>query len=280
MSVDLYSAKAFIHNEQQLKEILELAMQDFNKVFKYNFSMKKIKLSFFVPKTGKEVYERFCAEYFPSHLKEDYTRKDYFKEFVAQAFTNEETYGILIRTDMKYTSLQFFRIFIHELAHIFCIYNEIDGENFFNKYCDFKGVEYGAVCAGYAIWREFIADFLTNILISQEDESSLKLMRAEVLERYQEIDRQNPYSKLEMAIILSMIFETTEVLGGKDWDSVEKKLKKAIQFDDPTMYGIIHSVYMLINKSPSWKISKDEIEEIGEGYLWLLANKELREKLL
>ena len=44
---------------------------------------------------------------------------------------------------------------------------EIDGGNFFDKYCMGSGPEDGMMNAGYAIWREAVADIMADSIISE-----------------------------------------------------------------------------------------------------------------
>ena len=43
--------------------------------------------------------------------------------------------GILLRTDIARHPTVLKHILLHELAHIFCIRNELDGDNFYEQYC-------------------------------------------------------------------------------------------------------------------------------------------------
>jgi hypothetical protein len=50
-------------------------------------------------------------------------------------------------------------VLLHELAHIYCLHNELDGASFYNTYCEGftdNSIEDGQINAGYGVWRECI----------------------------------------------------------------------------------------------------------------------------
>ena len=67
------------------------------------------------------------AKNFPGWLQEDYMADGYFESFAASAFVGYQYYGILIRSDLDFSSAELFWIFLHEISHIYCTVNEIDG---------------------------------------------------------------------------------------------------------------------------------------------------------
>lgn len=86
-------------------------------------------------------------------------------DFHASAFvgTGDGADGILLRTDIARHPAELKHILLHELAHIFCTRNEIDGDNFFERYCmddTISREEDGTINAGYAVWRELIAELI------------------------------------------------------------------------------------------------------------------------
>ena len=71
-------------------------------------------------------------------------------------------------------------ILLHELAHIFCTRNEIDGDNFFERYCmddTISREEDGTINAGYAVWRELIAELIAFELDDNWDAAKSKFTR-------------------------------------------------------------------------------------------------------
>ena len=118
----------------------------------------------FQTENQQEVFEQFCKQYFPDRLEDRYTEGGYF-DFHASAFGGKEdgVDGILLRTDIARHPAVLKHILLHELAHIFCTRNEIDGDNFFERYCmddTISREEDGTINAGYAVWRELIAELI------------------------------------------------------------------------------------------------------------------------
>ena len=172
--------KPNIHTEDEIIDILYSAMERFNDVLNFDISADNTAVAFFNSQNAVEVYEHFCSENFPDWLHEDYTAEGYFESAAASAFVGEK-YGIMIRLDLKWSSYEYFRTFLHEISHIFCTVNEIEGGNFFSRYCLGSGIEDGVINAGYAIWREAIADIMADAVYSDMAEVSLKLLVCMIL---------------------------------------------------------------------------------------------------
>ncbi len=56
-----------------------------------------------------------------------------------------------------------------------------------------------------------------------------------------------------------------------DWPTAEKKIRKAIRFEEPLMYGILELVFVKLHTSPFWEITPDFVTELGQMYLELLS---------
>ena len=59
--------------------------------------------------------------------------------------------------------VELLHIFLHELAHIYCAHHELDGKSFYDEYCEDyaqSDEEDGMINAGYAVWRECIAEII------------------------------------------------------------------------------------------------------------------------
>lgn len=116
-----------------------------------------------------EVFEAFCKKHFPYRLSDPYREDGYF-DFLASAFVgkdNSRIDGILIRTDVEYYPDELQHTLIHELAHIYCVHNELAGKDFYGLYCNGTAPtvqEDGIINADYAIWRECIAEVIARKL--------------------------------------------------------------------------------------------------------------------
>ena len=144
---------------------LKKAITIFNGRMGTDFSSDKLILACFMTEDQKEIFEQFCSKYFPYRLSDRYQEEGYF-DFKASSFIgigNGGIDGILLRTDIPYQPGELLHIFLHELAHIFCAHNELDGKSFFDEYCEGyaqTNEEDGMINAGYAVWRECIAEII------------------------------------------------------------------------------------------------------------------------
>ena len=150
-------------NKNDCKQVLFYAVETLNERMGTMFNEENLVLSCFQTSNQEEVFEQFCKQYFPDRLTDHYKEQGYF-DFHASAFIGEgknSVDGILLRTDIERTPATLYHILLHELAHVFCAHNELCGDSFYKRYCmdsTLSHEEDGAVNAGYAIWRELIAE--------------------------------------------------------------------------------------------------------------------------
>lgn len=144
---------------------LARAIEIFNDKMDADFSRDNVILTCFMTDEQEEIFEQFCAQYFPYRLKDRYQEEGYF-DFRASSFIgmdNGGKDGILLRTDIPYHPVELLHIFLHELAHIYCVHHELDGKSFYDEYCEgyaHSNAEDGMINAGYAVWRECIAEII------------------------------------------------------------------------------------------------------------------------
>ena len=133
----------------------EIAIAIFNENVGSDFTVDNVVLDYLTSDNQKQVFERFCTEYFPYRLKDRYEEEGYF-DFYATAFVSKEPGGkdgILLHTDIPYTPAELIHVLLHELAHIFCLHNELDGASFYDTYCEGyadTSFEDSQINAGYA----------------------------------------------------------------------------------------------------------------------------------
>lgn len=111
---------------------LARAIEIFNDKMDADFSHDHVILTCFMTDDQEEIFEQFCAQYFPYRLKDRYQEEGYF-DFRASSFIgmdNGGKDGILLRTDIPYHPVELLHIFLHELAHIYCVHHELDGKAF------------------------------------------------------------------------------------------------------------------------------------------------------
>ena len=169
---------AIMEKEETIPLFVQKACDLYNEQCHTSYSPDNIKVAFCTMDNIAEVYRSFTKQY--GFHSEKRTKKD-FESMLAEAFVGQTDIddpkhvdGLLIRTDPpeELDSPDYYMIMIvHELAHIFCTTHEIPtagkaGQRFYDLYCeDIPGTpakEYnnGYMNAGYAIWREFIADII------------------------------------------------------------------------------------------------------------------------
>ena len=114
---------------------LARAIEIFNDKMDADFSCDNVILTCFMTDDQEEIFEQFCAQYFPYRLKDRYQEEGYF-DFRASSFIgmdNGGKDGILLRTDIPYQPMELLHIFLHELAHIYCAHHELDGKSFYDE---------------------------------------------------------------------------------------------------------------------------------------------------
>ena len=264
------------YSKDELLEYFYEALDLFNEKLDTDINKDTVIVDFFTPQNGAIVYERFCSENFPKLLSEPFREEGYFDEIAAQAFVNDSRYGVLIREDIDYTLGELLQTFLHEISHLYCSRNEIKGGKFFDKYCMGSGTEDGMMNAGYAIWREAVADIMADSILSEQATMTLGMAQKPVLEYYEAISYSNSDSKKAMSLIIAYIMISQEIATIYDWDKAEKEIKRKIGFDDPLMYSILKQVFDKLHDSPFWEITPEFIINLGETYLSLLTGKMLK----
>lgn len=262
----------YTYTETALHEFFLQALEIFDDHLDSDITPQNVILAFFTPQNGKEVYEAFCREHFPKHLREPYWEDGYFERFAAQAFVEDNIYGILFRADLDYPPLEILYTFLHEISHLYCTKNEIPGGHFFDRYCMGYGTEDGQMNAGYAVWREFVADLMASSVLSETTQATLSSVKKSVVRLYDAISGANPDSKKCISRILAILMDTREVGCTVDWDKAERAIRRVYPFDDLMIYAL-HLVFDKLQQRPFWNISPDFIMELGGVYLMILSNQ-------
>ena len=266
------------YSRKELKEFFFEMLDEFNDRLDTDICEKNVYIEFFVPENGREVFERFCGSHFPKHLTEEYRTEGYFESFAAQSFVNEREYGVLIREDIDFSLAEVLQMCLHEISHLFYARNEIEGGAFFDKYCMGSGVEDGMMNAGYAIWREAVADIMADSIASENATISLKdkYVGREIAQKYKCLSAGNPDSKKAMSLIIVYVMISIEVGCTKSWSKAEEAIRHNVRIDDNLLMAILKQIFEQIQRRPYWKITPDFIMTLGETYLSLISNKFLK----
>ena len=262
----------------EYKDALLCASETLNERLGTEFSEDNLVLRCFQTENQQEVFEQFCKQYFPDRLTDRYKEDGYF-DFHASAFVGEgenSIDGILLRTDVERSPATLYHILLHELAHIFCAHNELGGDNFYKRYCmddTLSSEEDGAINAGYAVWRELIAE----LIASETDDNCdfLSLEDKEDILRYYMEELEDGDRKLAVSMILCEALTSREGEPVETWGDIKKKVEKYKPFDDPLFMDLLELVFRKIRKS-FVKIDRDFILELGSLYLFLVTQLDVK----
>ena len=272
-------------DNNKYKEDLLCAAETLNERMGTKFSEDNLVLCCFQTENQQEVFEQFCKQYFPERLTDRYKEDGYF-DFHASAFVGEgenSVDGVLLRTDVERTPATLYHILLHELAHIFCTHNEFGGDSFYKRcYMDdtLSSEEDGAINAGYAIWRELIAE----LIASEKDDNCvvLSLEDKEDILRYYMEELEDGNRKMAVSMILCEALTSREGEPAATWSTTKRKVTKYKPFDDPLFMDLLELVVRKLKKN-FVEIDRDFILELGSRYLFLVTElevKKLQKRLL
>lgn len=264
--------------DNKYKEALLCAAETLNESMGTEFSEDNLVLCCFQTENQQEVFEQFCKQYFPERLTDRYKEDGYF-DFHASAFVGEgenSVDGVLLRTDVERTPATLYHILLHELAHIFCTRNELGGDSFYKRYCmddTLSSEEDGAINAGYAIWRELIAE----LIASEKDDNCvvLSLEDKEDILRYYMEELEDGNRKMAVSMILCEALTSREGEPAATWSTTKRKVAKYKPFDDPLFMDMLELVVRKLKKN-FVEIDRDFILELGSRYLFLVTELEVK----
>ena len=257
---------------------------------KVPFSREDVIVEFFTLDNAIERYVSLCQQYFPRKLdRKDYLNGELFEDAAAMALVGKEKVGMLFRSDLQDSATDFRHGVLHELAHIYCLLREMPrDEHFIDIYLgctpetDFLTAEErqedGILSAGYAIWCEFIADYIAVLLDAEGFEHDFRSGASYMSEMLNGLGIGIPTSKRAMSNFLVTIMTCSDV--NKAIGKVGSLVNASIR---PMLKQIVEMVYEHItlpvvgewgadaaSKCP-WRIDRDFIRDLGYNYLALLA---------
>lgn len=250
-----------------IEKIARSAFEHFNSKMKTNYNSDNVKLAFYDNSDADTQCERFCKEYFPDRL----TDNNELKNALASAFTGKDFDGIMIRRDFTGGQSELFTIVLHELSHIWYTHNEIPTGDFYDRYCKSNlgnTLLDGTINAGYAIWREFAAIYLSTNVQGVEYYPSLSEIKQAVLEVAELIRPDNPTAKISMTDFLACVLMSKEATSKNAWESVNVWLNKN---GLSHFISIANLVYIHIRSEKFWEIDDEFIETLGSTYFAVLA---------
>lgn len=260
------------------KQILFYAAEALNERMGATFSEENLVLTCFQTSNQEEIFEQFCTQYFSDRLTDSYKENGYF-DFHASAFIDvgeNSVDGVLLRTDLERAPAALYHILLHELAHIFCTRNELGGDNFYKRYCmdnTLSSEEDGAINAGYAVWRELIAE----LIASEKDDNCvfLSLGDKEDILRYYMEEIEDGDRKLAVSMLLCEALTSREGEPAATWGDTKKKIEKYKPFDEPLFMDLLELVVRKLKKN-FVEIDRDFILELGSLYLFLVTQSDVK----
>lgn len=260
------------YTQERRTELFTQAVNLFNETMDEDYKVGNdgIMIRFFTPENGEEVYEDFCSTYFPNHLEENYKNREKYENMAAEAFVREQYNGVMIRSDLPFPEIELIQIFTHEIAHIYCTRNEIDGGNFYDRFCNnpnhpiygenIDSQMNGYISAGYAVWREAIADIIS--IETMLDICQFKITNDMIKRLYSQMQYGNPDVKRATSMLIAYVMLKNE----------EDIAKRYTYFSKSTV-RMMELVADKLSVQPFFEITPEFIAKLGYIYLKSLSEK-------
>ena len=272
-------------SEKFFLEIVEMAMNMFNRQMGTDFSLENVEVRFVSRDDAEEVIPVFLKNY-KDAVEPVMFVPGYIETIRAEAFVTSDRQGILARTDLDdVNGYQWSHLILHELSHIFCTRNELESkELFYKKYCvNFTDntIEDGYINAGYTIWKEFIAEFMAIIIDEDMADNHLSMFSRHSNHMVNEIETFVNDDKLCMSAILIDIISSVETGCFENFEEVTDALRHygySRVLESKNLTEIVRNVFEAINTKPFWQIDLDLIETLGSlyvGYKTMLMMKKM-----
>ena len=261
-------------SEKYFLEIVEMAMNMFNRQIGTDFSLENVEVQLVSRKNADEVLPVFLENY-KDAVEPAMFIPGYIETIRAEAFVTSDRQGILARTDLDdVNGYQWKHLILHELSHIFCTKNELESkERFYKKYCENftdNEIEDGYINAVYTIWKEFIAEFMAIIVDEDMADNHLNMFSRHSNYMVDEIKAMVNDDKLCMSAILIDIISSVEIPNSEDFEEVIEALKHcgySKVLESRNLLEIVRNVYEKIFTEPFWQIDLDFIENLGSLYV-------------
>ena len=255
----------------------------FNQRFGTHYSRDNVKLAYCTADTIAQTYESFNHQYrFQKEKHLDYDPRMWLAEaFVGQTDIDDSDHidGILIRTDLpifehclKEAPEFVARLFLHELAHIYCATHEIEtagkaGQRFYDLYCldtsstAEKRLLHVQINDGYDIWRDYIAELIRQ-KIDYEPAYEMKVIAPSLDVDSMGINAANPAAKYSLSRYLFNVIASAECQKAKSWSDLESKLEER----DLPFAQILNHIFDMPHDGLCVTIDLDSIATLGALY--------------
>jgi len=260
-------------------QLFQEALAIFNNKMGTDFSSQNIMLCICKPNKFNSIRKQFIKEFsFEISDNNDNSADTTLAEaFVYGINNNLPVSGIIIvERDKGTDAYEIMHTFLHELSHIFCVKNEIPSGHFYDDYCSDTSlsaenkIENGYYNAGYAIWRELVAELLSYSILSPEP-FGIDSVTADSDYYNTNIGPYNLLSKTITSDLLVSLLLTEEAAMCSLGEFVRIVDNSPLSFVEELLKIVMLQLY----KEQFYKITSEFIFDLGVAYITMLAKKSI-----
>ena len=265
-------------NKNDYKQILFYAAEIFNERKGTMFNEENLVLSCFQTSNQEEVFEQFCKQYFPDRLTDRYKEEGYLIFTPPLLLAKGKTVWTAsscarILSALRQCSITSCCTSWRMLSAPTMNWAETAFINAYYMDSTLSHEEDGAINAGYAIWRELIAEV---IAFEMDDNCFVVPLREKAaLLRYYKEKFENGDRKRGLSMILCEALTSKECEMSAIWNVAQKKVAGHKPFDNPLFMDMLGLVFRKLRDNLV-EIDRDFILELGSLYLCLVTQLEIR----
>lgn len=275
MQMNLYHKKHI--DAEEIPLALGVALKQFNDAIGTSYSEESIKIAYCTFETFPSVYKKFCKSDFPSWLLEDYTNPAFYADVQAAAFVEGDKAGILINTSVSFSMDEWVHDLMHEIAHIFAAQNEYLGRSFYTECCDNEDISVyeDTMYIGYAVWREFIADYITAFTTPHEPRPGIEQYRLDIKRFDSVIQDYSRVSLKAVSLVLAAIFTCKDYMDAESLEEFREILEKKNLLNLNEYDKLIVAIFDKVNDETIEPhiINEDFIDTLGSLIRHIVSNR-------
>ena len=266
--------RLLLNSNEEYLYLIDSAFDIFNQQMDTDYSRENIEVRLVTAETADTEIRDFLRDY-PEACEPQMFEPGYCRSIRAEAFVTPDRSGIIVRTDLEEKGVLWRHILLHEICHVFCTTHELpEGEMFYDKYCEGYAKtteEDGVINSGYAIWREFIAEFLADILDIDLQEFTLHQNKPYIDAALDEIAGGTLRNKECVLEVLCSVFCSRDILGLKSREKVFEEIGKIGRLSSPHWQALLNVVYEQLHNPGHeiYEIDLDFIKRLGAEYLFI-----------
>ena len=257
-------------NEEYIN-LVDDAFKIFNDQMHTYYSRETVEVKLITAETPDDEIAGFLRR-FPEACQEEMFEPGYYKKIKGEALVTPDRYGIVLRTDIEETGLEWRHIVFHEISHVFCSTHELeDGGSFYKRYCEKDSdnrLNDIFMYEGYAIWREFIADFVAVLVDVAMPDPTIRGNSKYIRQELNEIAKGEPLAGLKVKNVLIDTLVTADMLHAPEKAESLKKLERFEKLQTPSWKALLSTVYdQIFNEDGNvWEIDPEFIKTLGANY--------------